>query len=240
MNRAWVFLSAIAVTAGAATPPKSFPPQADSLRPQKAEGGVLFQCYAPVARVVYLAGDFNGWADNENGRITNAEFAMSGPDTNGVWRKTVRLDPGAHRFKFNLDGEASGWFAPDSIDELDGDKNAIIHVEASGDVVVRSAHNPRWRPQSTEDGVRFQCYAPDAHVVYLVGEFNEWGHNRDGLVYDPKLVMSGPGTDGVWWATVKLKAGRHAYQFVVDGDQWNTDPNAPEKDGENHSVVVVE
>jgi 1,4-alpha-glucan branching enzyme len=116
--------------------------------PQKAEGGVLFQCYAPEARAVYLAGDFNGWANNVDGRITNAEFAMSGPDTNGVWRKTVKLDPGVYRFKFNLNGEASGWFAPDSIDELDGDKNAIIHVDASGDVVVRSAHNPRWRPQS--------------------------------------------------------------------------------------------
>jgi len=38
---------------------------------------------------------------------------------------------------------------------------------------------------------------------------------------------------------VKLDPGRHAYQFVVDGDQWITDPNAAETDEENHSVVVV-
>jgi 1,4-alpha-glucan branching enzyme len=239
MNRAWVFLLAIALGAGAATPQRLFPPQAFSLRPQKAEGGVLFQCYAPAARIVYLAGDFNGWANNVDGRITNAEFALSGPDANGVWHKTVKLDPGVYRFKFNLNGEASGWFAPDSIDELDADKNAIIHVDTHGDAVVRSAHNPGWRPQHTEHGVIFQCYAPEAHLVYLVGDFNEWGHNRDGLVFDPKFAMNGPDTDGVWRATIELKPEQHAYQFVIDGDHWIADPNAEESDDNGHSTLVV-
>ena len=40
----------------------SFPDQPYTLLPQPAEGGVVFQCYAPDAHVVYLAGDFNGWA----------------------------------------------------------------------------------------------------------------------------------------------------------------------------------
>ena len=65
------------MAAGAATSP--FPPQSFALVPQKADGGVLFQCYAPEARTVYLAGDFNGWAQNDSGRITNAVFALSGP-----------------------------------------------------------------------------------------------------------------------------------------------------------------
>ncbi|MGD0059113.1 MAG: hypothetical protein ABSD58_06810 [Verrucomicrobiia bacterium] len=236
MKHAWVFLLAVAVTAGAAT---SFPPQSFTLVPQKTAGGVLFECYAPEAHVVYLAGDFNGWASNVDGRITKAEFAMNGPDANSVWRKTVKLDPGVYRFKFNLNGEASGWFAPDSIDELDGDKNAIIHVDASGDVVIRSAHNPKWRPQQTEQGVILQCYAPDAFLVYLVGDFNDWGHGRNGLVFDPKLAMSGPGTDGVWRATVKLKPGEYEYQFVIDGDHPIRDPNAEYIDARGRSVVVV-
>lgn len=236
MKRSWLFLLAVTLTAGAATP---FPPQSYKLVPQKADGGVLFQCYAPEARVVYLAGDFNGWAGNVDGRITKVEFAMSGPFTNGVWRRTVKLDPGVYRFKFNLNGEASGWFAPDSIDELDGDKNAILHVDASGDVVVRSAHDPKWQPQRTEHGVTFQCYAPDAHLVYLVGDFNEWGHNRDGLVFDPSFVMNGPDTNGVWRADIQLKPGQQAYQFVIDGDRWIADPNVEERDDKGHSVLVV-
>jgi len=237
MKRAWVFLLAGAVTAGAAT--CTFPPQSFTLVPQETDGGVLFQCYAPKARAVYLAGDFNGWAQNDGGRITNAAFVMSGPDANGVWRKTVKLDPGVYHFKFNLNGEAAGWFAPDSIDELDGDKNAIIHVDASGEVVIRSAHKPKWKPQQTGQGVILQCYAPDAYLVYLVGDFNDWGHNRDGLVFDPKFAMNGPDKDGVWRANIELKPGQHVYQFVIDGDHWIADPNVGETDDKRHSVLVV-
>jgi 1,4-alpha-glucan branching enzyme len=216
-----------------------FPPQSFSLRPQKSDGGVLFQCYAPDAHVVYVAGDFNGWANNVDGRITNADFAMSGPDTNGVWRKAVKLDSGVYRFKFNINGEANGWFAPDSVDEIDGDKNAIFHVDASGNVIARSAHNPKWKPQTVGSGTLLQCYAPDAHIVYLAGDFNDWGQNRDGLVFDPQFAMKGPGADGVWRAETDLKPGRHLYQFVIDGDRWISDPNADENDSDKHSVLVV-
>jgi 1,4-alpha-glucan branching enzyme len=238
MKRAVWILFATMVSAVAQTQTQ-FPPQSVSLRPQKADGGVLFQCYAPNARVVYLAGDFNGWANNVDGRITNTAFAMSGPDTNGIWRKTVKLDSGVYRFKFNIDGAATNWFAPDSIDEIDGDKNAIFRVTGTGDVVIRSAHNPKWKPQALRGGALLQCYAPDAHLVYLAGDFNDWGQNRDGLVFDPQFAMEGPDADGVWRAEIKLKPGRHLYQFVIDGDRWIADPNADEDDGEKHSVLVV-
>jgi 1,4-alpha-glucan branching enzyme len=236
MKRALLMLFAIAMSAVAQA---QFPPQAFSLRPQKADGGVLFQCYAPDAHAVYLAGDFNSWANNVDGRITNAAFAMSGPDTKGVWRKMVKLDSGIYRFKFNIDGAATNWFAPDSIDEIDGDKNAIFRVDASGGVIIRSARNPKWKPRATERGILFQCYTPDAHIVYLAGDFNDWGHNQDGLVFDPKFTMTGPNSDGVWLAEIELKPGRRLYQFVIDGDRWIADPNADENDSEKHSVFVV-
>lgn len=238
MKRALLILLTVSV-ATAAQEQTKFPPQAFSLRPQKADGGVLFQCSAPGAHVVYLAGDFNGWASNVDGRITNAAFAMSGPDTNGVWRKTVKLDPGVYHFKFNIDGKGDGWFPPDSIDELDGDKNAILRVDSAGEVVVRTARNPKLKPQRTARGVVFQCYAPNAHVVSLAGDFNNWGDNRDGLVFNPYFAMRGPDTIGVWRTEVDLKAGRHLYQFVIDGDHWIADPNAEEKDDAGRSVLVV-
>ena len=204
---------------------------------QKSGDGVLFQCQTNGARAVYLAGDFNGWAQNVDGRITKQEFAMT--ESNGVWRKILKLDPGTYRFKFNLNGDANGWFAPDSIEERDADKNAIFRVTGSGEVQVHCARNEKWKPERTESGVRFQFYAPGAHVVYLAGDFNAWGKNRDGLVYDPAFKMTGPDKDGVWRVEVELKPGRYVYQFVVDGDQWKADPNADENDAENHSVVVV-
>jgi len=238
MKCALLLFFATTLLAVAQTEPQ-FPPQSFALRPQKAEGGVLFRCYAPDAYVVFVAGDFNGWANNVDGRITNTAFAMSGPDANGVWRKTVKLDSGVYRFKFNINGDPPNWFAPDSIDEIDGDKNAIFRIDASGNVIVRSAHNPKWKPQITKNGELFQCYASDAFIVYLAGDFNDWGQNRDGLVFDPQFAMKGPDANGVWRAEIELKPGRHLYQFVIDGDRWISDPNADERDKENHSVVVA-
>jgi 1,4-alpha-glucan branching enzyme len=239
MKRGPVMLLVMIAATAVAQTPAQLPPQAFSLRPQKADGGVLFQCYAPAARVVYLAGDFNGWANNVDGRITNAAFAMSGPDINGVWRKTVKLDAGIYHFKFNINGEGNGWFPPDSIDELDSDKNAILHVDGSGEVIIRSPHDPKWKPRVTGHGALLQCYAPDAHLVYLAGDFNDWGHNRNGLVFDPRFVMNGPDSNGAWRAEIELKPGRHAYQFVIDGDHWIADPNTDEKDEAGHSAIEV-
>jgi 1,4-alpha-glucan branching enzyme len=236
MKRALLMLLTVTSTTFAQA---QFPAQPLSLLPQKTGDGVLFQCYAPEAHVAYLAGDFNEWANNVGGRITDSAFAMSGPDTNGVWRKTVKLDAGLYHFKFNVNGEGNGWFAPDSIDERDDDKNAILHVGATGNLLIASARNPKWKPQHTSHGVLLACYAPKAHVVYLAGDFNDWGRNRDGLVFDPQFVMRGPEGDGVWHAEVELKRGRHLYQFVIDGDHWVADPNGEGTDKENHSVVEV-
>ena len=199
---------------------------------------MLFECYAPKAQVVYLAGDFNNWANNQKGQITDGQYAMQGPDTNGVWRKIVSLPPGTHQFKFNLNGDPLLWFVPKSVEELDADSNAVVRVTAAGEVSLRSSRNPEWKPRHTADGVLFQLYAPDAHIVYLAGDFNQWANNRDGLVSGPKFAMKGPDIGGVWRADIKLPAGRNLYQFVIDGDRWVTDPNAVENDSENHSVII--
>lgn len=205
---------------------------------QRADDGVLFQCQTNDARVVYLAGDFNDWARNQNGRITDPAFAMTG--SNGVWRKVVKLETGAHRFKFNVNGEPTGWFAPDSITDRDSDGNAILRVHPTGNIEIRSARGPQYRPQRTKRGMLLQLYAPEAHIVYLAGDFNGWALNRDGLVFYPQYMMYGPGTDNVWRAEVALPAGRHRYQFVIDGDRWVADPNVAELDEKGHSILVVE
>jgi hypothetical protein len=52
-------------------------------------------------------------------------------------------------------------------------------------------------------------------------------------------------TDGrtTWSVAVQLPAGRHVYAFVVDGDAWVADPQAPlapeQWYGQRNSVVVV-
>jgi hypothetical protein len=70
------------------------------------------------------------------------------------------------------------------------------------------------RRRATRRKITFSLNAPDASVVYLVGEFNGWDCR--------KHPMRKKG-NGMWEKQVSLPAGRFEYKFVVD-DQWREDP----------------
>lgn len=213
---------------------------AASFLPAATEEGVLFRCRAPGAQQVYIAGTFNNWANNNDGRIADEAFRMDGPDTNGVFTKVVPLGPGTYHFQFAADGRKGHWFVPDEIEERDADSNGVIRIAQDGSVIARTARRAEWKPQVSAEGVIFHFYAPDAHVVYLAGSFNNWGNNRDGLVSNPRFAMRGPTSNGMWEARMRLSPGAYAYQFVIDGDRWVRDPNEWGADTQNHSVVVVQ
>lgn len=56
----------------------------------------MFSITAPAATTVKLAGDFTHWQDS-------AISMQKGP--NGIWRTTVELEPGLHRYRFLVDNE---------------------------------------------------------------------------------------------------------------------------------------
>ena len=62
---------------------------------RKVCGGVLFQYYAPEAKEVLVAGDFNQWL---------AEPLLRRSE-NGLWQKVVLIQEGSYRYKFLVDGE---------------------------------------------------------------------------------------------------------------------------------------
>jgi hypothetical protein len=80
----------------------------------------------------------------------------------------------------------------------------------------------------------FLIVAPQAARVSLVGDFNDWDASKAPLIRVPK--------SGLWKVTVPLPAGRHLYQFVVDGN-WVPDPAAPvagdDGFGRTNSVRIV-
>ena len=67
-------------------PTKSTKPKAKHVR---------FQLFAPEARPISLAGDFNGWD------IRNLPMQK---DKEGNWKISVNLDPGRHEYRFYADG----------------------------------------------------------------------------------------------------------------------------------------
>lgn len=81
---------------------------------------------------------------------------------------------------------------------------------------------------------QFVLVAPEASSVVLVGDFNDWN-----LAATPLVRADG---DGVWHVTVPLAPGRYRYTFVVDGEVWRNDPEAPAAEdefGRPNSVVTV-
>jgi len=212
--------------------------QGKDLVPQKTDKGILFQCMVPTATSVYLAGDFNNWGNNTNGTISDAGCKMTGPDSKGIYQTTVQLAPGDHQFKFCINGAPDQWFTPDWATDRDADGNGVIHVTNDGVPLLRSQVNADWQPQEKDGKVTFQFYSPSAQSVALAGDFNSWAGNKDGQVTDPKCQMT-KSDDGVWQISVPIPAGHHLYQFVVDGNKWQTDPNGGSKDDQNHSVIEV-
>jgi hypothetical protein len=68
--------------------------------------------------------------------------------------------------------------------------------------------------------VQFRVRVPDARSVALAGTFTGW---KPAVT----LTQTAPGE---WSALVPLRPGVHDYAFVVDGQRWMADPNAPQVD----------
>lgn len=65
--------------------------------------------------------------------------------------------------------------------------------------------------------VQFVLEAPGAQSVAVVGDFSEW---------EPTFTLDDTDGDGVWTGRVPIQPGVHSYMFLVDGSDWQTDPNA--------------
>jgi chromosome partitioning protein len=72
-------------------------PSSEPQPPRKVKEGVLFCCFAPGARAVQLAGNFNEWSPERE-----PLFHLSG---HGLWQKTIPLPPGRYEYKYVIDGD---------------------------------------------------------------------------------------------------------------------------------------
>jgi anti-sigma factor RsiW len=82
--------------------------------------------------------------------------------------------------------------------------------------------------------VRLVVVQPGAKVVQAAGDFNGWNPLKTPLEQT---------ADGAWTVTLPLEPGRYEYQFVVDGEQWISDPFATEQNddgfGARNAVLDV-
>lgn len=74
-------------------------------------------------------------------------------------------------------------------------------------------------PEPAAVAVRLVLLQPDAQSVAVAGDFNGW---------NPRQTPLRRSEGGLWTVTLQLKPGRYHYMYVVDGQQWITDPFAAE------------
>ncbi|MFZ5950694.1 MAG: isoamylase early set domain-containing protein [Candidatus Rifleibacteriota bacterium] len=67
-----------------------------------------------------------------------------------------------------------------------------------------------------ESEVDFELEDAEATKVSIVGTFNNWDKNANPMKKE----------NGVWKCTLKLKPGKHEYQFVVNETDWILDPKS--------------
>jgi len=81
---------------------------------------VEFKLYAPQAKKVSLAGDFNKW---------NTKTLSAKKDSSGTWRVKVKLKPGRYEYKFFVDGS---WLTDPQntnlVTNAFGTQNSLIEV----------------------------------------------------------------------------------------------------------------
>jgi len=82
------------------------PPAVRPGAPERTPDGIVFRCRAPGARVVQLAGSWDGntfLRGSEWTRDTRVGL-MQDPDGDGVWELRLRLGPGRYEYAFLIDG----------------------------------------------------------------------------------------------------------------------------------------
>lgn len=93
---------------------------------------------------------------------------------------------------------------------------------------------PRATERPVEKPIEFVLQMPQATSAAVAGSFNGW---------DPKRTPLRKEAKGGWKATLWLPPGRYEYRFVVDGNQWLSDPAAkesvPNQFGSTNSVLHV-
>jgi predicted esterase len=106
-------------------------------KPLRVKEGILFSYFAPGAKEVFLAGDFNGWKKR-------ATPLTKGRDD--VWRAILELKANrSYDYKYIIDGN---WVSDpnnsDSNPDIAGGSNSIIYIGSNGDILP-AGHPGRYK-----------------------------------------------------------------------------------------------
>ena len=185
-----------------------------------AHSGLLFTYSDRSAKDVKIAGNFSNWRPISMKRSKH-----------GVWYffKKADSDIDTYSYKYIVDGI---W----TVDPQNHSKsydNVISYISTVPAARERHSIQITYRIIN-RNTVEFRIYKPNARLVSLVGDFNNWNPEHDLMT---------KGNDGIWRLTKRLLNGRtYRYKFLVDGewviDLYNTNSGSNQL-GELCSLLVL-
>ncbi len=202
---------------------------------------VLFRFHAPAnAQKVYLAGSFNGYADNVNGAIGDDKFALTDAG-DGHYFARVFVKPDVERYKFvvlDKNGQFN-WLSDPNVAPTDNDGNSVLDFSQIGRIPATSKR--QGPPVRAGEDALFRFRAPaGAQKVFLAGSFNNYADNVNGAIGDDKFAMT-PDANGLYLKRVNISDTTENYKFVVVNQAgetvWMNDPNVEATDDNGNSVV---
>ncbi|MDX1699814.1 MAG: T9SS type A sorting domain-containing protein, partial [Melioribacteraceae bacterium] len=215
----------------------------------KADVNVTFQVdmnvqitkgnFDPATEVVAVVGGMNNWLNDDE--ATNAEKAMADDDADGIYTKTIAMQPNSsYDYKYNI---GTAW---DGRDELVGQPNRNVAVGDTDliiDVVFFNNEAATGIPSTVTFNVDMQgpegtgAFDRTQNNVFVAGSFTDWQN-------DP-IIMTDEDGDSVFTVTVdSLTSGETLFfKFTwapgdtmgAPGTTWEDDPNRElfVLDGEN-------
>ncbi|MEK8022620.1 MAG: alpha amylase N-terminal ig-like domain-containing protein [Candidatus Hydrogenedentota bacterium] len=200
-------------------------------------GNATFSYMKPGARSVHVAGEFNNWLDNDQGKVTGHTDWMMQKDASGMWTLTKNLKPGTYKFKYVVDGNT---WDKDPSKPTTSDDNSQLTVSAAMAASVAPAAAPAMAAAPSGMGnVTFQLNKPGPRTVHVAGEFNNWLDNDQGKVTGHADWMMQKDASGMWMLTKTLKPGSYKFKYVFDGNTWEKDPAKPATADDNSLLVVT-
>ncbi|GBF51738.1 carbohydrate-binding module 48 [Leptospira ryugenii] len=147
-------------------------------------------------------------------------------------------DDPIYEYKFRVGGILT--FDPENLDKVeDGSGSFISRYVLNRKDTNRQIHSLVLEDSASEEydfrTVKFQIYKPDAEVVSLVGDFNDWNPENDFLKKD---------RNGIFSLEKKLLPNQeYHYRFIVDGeymlDTYNPISNVKTDTSETVSSIYV-
>ena len=209
--------------------------------PLRAGDAVLFRLRAPAdAAQVFVAGSFNNWADNQNGAVTDAKFALTDAG-DGHFTGYALVEPQVESYKFVVLDKAGNftWIADPNVAKTDEQGNS--EVDFSKIERLAPAANREGAPIRQGDAVLFRFRAPaGAAKVFVAGSFNDFAQANAGVITGDKYAMT-PGANGLYTRRESIGAATEKYKYVVLGADgqftWMSDPFVKATDDDGNSVV---